>query len=536
MLRSLTVTAVPLCILTLFLDTTSESQTGVGGRDEPFVSSETCSLCHSNHDSATAMLSPTGEDASMYDLWGATMMAQAFRDPYWRAQVSREIALHPEDAEAVQELCLRCHAPAHHHTARLAGEAARSIAAAAADPLGEDGVTCTVCHQIQPEGLGSESTFSGRPVIKDEKRIFGPFREPVTGPMRMHTGYTPTQGPWIRKSGLCGSCHTLYTGEGEDRYLEQAPYLEWRNSVFTTEMASPPSSAQECGECHMQELGTQRIARSPMGSDFLIDPRHGVRSHGFVGGNAFMLDLMNINREELGIEVSAEAFAKSARRTRAFLRTNTARVEILGGRVEEGEVRFDVEIENLCGHKFPSAYPSRRAWLEVQIRQGRRILFHSGDLDDDGTLAGVGDARNLPHRDLVTKASEVPVYEVVPGDANGNPTTSLHAMRRNLKDNRLLPKGWRKDGPHADETAPVGIGDDADFVAGKDRVRYRIAVDGAGRGRLRVLVWLRYQTIPPHWVEELRTTDTPEAKTFVKMYDGVTKPAETIDVTSAFLN
>lgn len=536
MLRSLLL-PVSLCVMALFADVAPPSTTVEPcGRDEPFVSSETCSLCHSNHELATAMLSPTGEDASMYDLWGATMMAQAFRDPYWRAQVSREMASYPKEAKAIQALCLRCHAPAHSHAARLSGGSADSVATAAADPLAEDGVTCTVCHQIQPDDLGKPSTFSGRPVIRNEKEIFGPFREPVTGPMQMHTGYTPTHGPWIRKSALCGSCHTLYTGEGDTRYLEQAPYLEWRNSVFTTEVMTPKKSAQDCAECHMKELGTQRIARSPMGADFLIDPRAGVRSHGFVGGNAFMLDLMSINREELGIGVSSEALSKSARRTRAFLRTNTARLEIEKARLEDGEVRFEVAIENLCGHKFPSAYPSRRAWLEVQIRRGREVLFHSGALDDDGRLVDVADARNLPHRDLVTKASEVPVYEVVPGDENGKPTTSLHAMRKSLKDNRLLPKGWKTDGPHAEETAPVGTNGDGDFVAGGDRVRYRIPIEGVEGARLRVLVWLRYQTIPPHWVQGLRSTDTPEAKAFIRMYDELTKPAETVDVTSAFVN
>ena len=38
------------------------------------------------------------------------------------------------------------------------------------------------------------------------------------------------------------------------------------------------------------------------------------------------------------------------------------------------------------------------------------------------------------------------------------------------KDNRLLPEGWRRDGPHAAQTMPVGIGNDFDFTGGGDTV------------------------------------------------------------------
>lgn len=504
--------------------------------EDAFLESTRCALCHSNHEQATAMLSPTGDDAGMYDIWSATMKAQSFRDPYWRAQVSREIKEHPGEAEEIQALCLRCHAPMLHHQQRLEGKTLASVLEASKSEMAQDGVSCTVCHQIQPDKLGDASTFSGRPVIKDEKKIFGPYKDPVPGPMRAHTGFTPTHGSHIRRSALCGSCHTLYTGggPGQQKYLEQAPYLEWRNSRFSTEKERPAAGAKDCGECHMPELGEQRIARSPMGSDFLIGTRKDVRAHAFVGGNAFMLELLAKHREELGVPASAAALRRGARRTRTQLRSKTARLALEGARMVEGELRFELEVENLCGHKFPSAYPSRRAWIEVQVRAGRRLVWHSGKMDEKGRIEGISDPRRIPHQQLVTKKEQVQVYEIVPADKDGKPTTSLHAMQQNLKDNRLLPAGWTADGPHAEETAPQGIGEDRDFVAGRDKIQYQIPLPDAPKGRLRVLVWLRYQTVPPHWVEALRTTDTEEARRFVRMYDGMAKEPETIDITSAF--
>jgi hypothetical protein len=51
---------------------------------------------------------------------------------------------------------------------------------------------------------------------------------------------------------------------------------------------------------------------------------------------------------------------------------------------------------------------------------------------------------------------------------------------------------------------------------------------------LRVLVWLRYQTIPPAWVADLRKLEAPEAKAFVRMYDAADKEPETITIGQRF--
>ena len=49
----------------------------------------------------------------------------------------------------------------------------------------------------------------------------------------------------------------------------------------------------------------------------------------------------------------------------------------------------DVLVENLGGHKLPTAYPSRRSWLHLIVRDSDgRVMFESGALPPDGSIEG----------------------------------------------------------------------------------------------------------------------------------------------------
>jgi hypothetical protein len=96
------------------------------------------------------------------------------------------------------------------------------------------------------------------------------------------------------------------------------------------------------------------------------------------------------------------------------------------------------------------------------------------------------------------------------------------------KDNRLLPRGWSPDGPHADRTAPVGTQDDDDFVAGSDTVTYRVGA--TGDGPITIDAWLLYQSIPPGWVDPLRSLEAEDARRFVRMYDAADPRPEVISL------
>lgn len=494
-----------------------------------FLPAERCATCHSASPRARAMTTASGDDVSPVGTWSATMMANSFRDPYWRAQMATEIEAEPHLKHQIESLCLRCHAPMESQQARLDGRETPAIEDIVASPLAAEGVSCTVCHQAQPTNLGTPESFSGRIEIKDDKQIFGPYSDPAPAPMRMHTGYTPTHGEHISSSALCGACHTLYTqaAGAKQPFLEQAPYLEWRNSVFSDE-GRKTAESRSCVECHMMDAGSMRIARNPGGVDFNIRVRDQVRAHTMVGGNAFMTDMLRANRDELGVTASDEALKRVATASRALLAHQTANLEVLDIRRSTEQLEFTVKVENLTGHKLPSGYPSRRAWLRVEVRQGQKVLFQSGGFDTSGRLVNQQDELALPHLDLVRSPNEVIVYEMIAHDGEGQPTTSLAQMETRHKDSRLLPKGWRKDGPHGDETAPVGTEADPDFAAGGDLAHYAVALPADAQGDLIVVVWMMYQSIPPAWVDGLRGSRTEEAKRFLEMYATADKKPETI--------
>lgn len=506
------------------------------GSDRHFLTSQACALCHAATPTARAMWSATGDDVSPFATWRSTMMANSFRDPYWRAQVSKEVAAHPERRHEIESLCLRCHAPITHHEALLAGQPPPSIATAAATAHARDGVSCTVCHQAQPGKLGTDASFSGNLEIAGENRIFGPYPEPAFQPMRMHTGYQVEHGPHVRHAGLCGACHTLFTSHvpGHAPFPEQTPFLEWRNSVFTDEEGRTEHS-RTCQQCHMPVQGDLKIARNPRGLDFNIKTRPEVRAHSFVGGNAFMLDLLRQNRVDLGVEAGEGDLARTARATRQQLAHTTARVAIEGATRQADTLSFAVRVTNLCGHKLPTGYPARRAWLRLIVRAGNEVVFRSGEVDEDGRLVGVIDERALPHFDRVTNQDQVVVYECVPVDAAGAPTTHLTKMVAMGKDTRLLPAGFAADGPHVEHTAPRGIGNDLDFIGGEDVVHFDLALATGETDQVVVIASLLYQSVPPAWVDPLRTVDTDEARQFVRMYDAMVKDPETLALTVAIV-
>lgn len=269
-----------------------------------------------------------------------------------------------------------------------------------------------------------------------------------------------------------------------------------------------------------------RLARAPDGGDEPIPVRTHIETHSFLGGNAFILDMLADHAEELGVISDPETIRRGARMTRRFLATKTARLSATVPERQGGRLRFDVGIESLVGHKFPSAYPSRRAWLEVVVSRGGEIVFASGTPDEEGRIAAA-DRHPLPHITRIASPEDVLIYEMVPVDSAGRTTTKLLRMTRRVKDNRLLPRGWQRAGPHGEETAPVGVEGDPDFVAGGDRVAIDLPI--AGRGPLEVELRLRYQTIPPNWVTPLRKTDGPAATRFVRLYDSRDRRGETID-------
>ena len=185
-----------------------------------------------------------------------------------------------------------------------------------------------------------------------------------------------------------------------------------------------------------------------------------------------------------------------------------------------GTLAFDVVVTNLTGHKFPTGFPSRRAWLHVTVRDADgRAVFESGAVTAAGSIAGNdSDAAATtfePHHEAITTPDAVQIYESIMGTPSGAPTTGLLQATRYLKDNRLLPRGFDK-ATAAPEIAVVGgAAADTDFTGHGDRVRYRLPVSGPAT----IDVELRYQPIGFRWARNLAGYDAPEPKRFVGYYD-----------------
>ena len=516
-----------------------------------FATSLVCAECHANADAAAAMRDAKGRPIAPFDLWRASVMANAARDPFWWAMMSAEVAATPSAQAEIEATCLGCHSP----MAKVYNQFSDLPAPARADLLGDsptgklgiDGVACAFCHQIQPDGLGTEASFTAGYLVKPLRQIYGPHADPFTMPMKNHTGFTPTRADHTTSSALCGSCHTLQTETLDPDgtklpglFPEQATYLEWRNSDFRDEAPAGPK-ATTCGACHMPTSDidgtaiTTRIAHRPDGNDFpQLAAREPYGRHLFVGGNTLLPALLRDHADALRPNADPAAFDAIIASVRAQLAERTATVELATKRLGD-TLQIDVAVHNLAGHKFPSGYPSRRAWLRLRVTDAADTLrFRSGEVDAHGRLlSGAGQplASELlggplqPHHLQIDSDELAQVYESIMADKAGLPAFRLLRARSFAKDNRLLPAGWDPAHPDAARTNPAGIGADPNFIAAGDTTRY-IVLAPAADGPYKISVELLYQPLAPRFAAELFAIDTPEVRAFEAIYQGAEHTAE----------
>jgi len=335
--------------------------------------------------------------------------------------------------------------------------------------------------------------------------------------MRSASGFEPHAAPQIREAALCGSCHTLYTeafnAEGEEVGLlpEQMPYLEWLHSAYNGE--------RTCQDCHMPVVGGEAAITGVFGQ-----PRAPVARHVFRGGNFLIPRILNRYRNELGVQALPQELEAAANLAVEHLRTSTASVTIGNAVLDSGRLAFAVAVENLAGHKLPTAYPSRRVWLHVTVSDARgTVLFESGEPRADGSIAGNdndADAhRYEPHYAEIHDAEQVEIYEAIMEHYDGGPTTGLLNGVGYLKDNRLLPRGFDKRTADHDVAVSGAAMADEDFTGGSDRVRYAIDMRADG-GPLTIAAQLLYQPVAYRWARNLAEYEAFEPQRFVRYYDG----------------
>jgi hypothetical protein len=514
------------------------SQPHVGATAVPhagpvFQTSHECMACHNGLSTAA------GEDVSIGVAWRASMMANSSRDPYWQAAVRRETIDHPAAAAEIENECAICHMPMSSTRARASGRHAEVFTHLGGNGYGEeqrlaaDGVSCTLCHQISAERLGTPESYTGGFVLDVSSppaaggRMLGPFEidRGRAAIMRSSTTATPTKATHLQDSEVCATCHTLFTnalgpgGQVVGRLPEQVPYLEWHHSAFRIE--------RTCQSCHMPEVEEPVRMASVLG-----ELREGLSRHTFLGGNFFMLRLLNRYRAELGVEALPGELDAAARATLRQLETATASVTVKKAQHAGNRLDVDVEVRNATGHKLPTGYPSRRVWLHLVVREDSgRVVFESGAVERDGRITGNDNdaegSRFEPHYDTITASDQVQIYEAVMVDGNQMVTTGLLQAVAFVKDNRLLPRGFDKAAAGPDIAVRGRAFDDDDFSGDGDRVSYVVDLADA-RGPLTVSVALRYQPIAYRWAQNLRRYDAVEPRRFVRFYDAMASSSSTV--------
>ena len=491
-----------------------------------FKTAQTCMACHNG------LTAASGEDVSIGSDWRASIMANSSRDPYWQSAVRRETLDHPKAAAEIEDECAICHMPMSRARANAEGRKGQVFAHLPVaetgkddDLLAHDGVSCTMCHQITGRGLGTPASFTGGFEVltgPDEPRpVFGPFQidKGRTRIMQSASGFQPTESAHMRGSEICATCHTLYTkalgadGRSVGTLPEQVPYLEWRHSAF-------PAEGQTCQSCHMPVVRGEAPIASVLGA-----ARQGLSRHVFRGGNALMLRMLNRYRTELGVAALPQELDRTLRSTIGFLQSETASLTIERAVLSGGRLDVDVLVANMAGHKLPSGYPSRRAWIDLAVRdRDGQVAFESGRLAEDGSIAGNDNDRNgalyEPHYSEIREAGQVQVYESILVDAAGAVTTGLLRALRYAKDNRLIPRGFDKATAHEDFAVVGAARDDGDFTGGSDRVRYVVDVTKFN-GPFTVTATLYFQPIGFRWARNLQDYDSAETRRFVRYYDSL---------------
>ncbi len=525
-----------------------------------FVTSDQCAGCHD----ASATLTPSRPDLpsmlfylqptppqtvnlSTHGEWRYSMMGLAGRDPIFFSQLNSEVTLHGnlknhpgQGKEFVQDLCLHCHGVMgqrqyHDDTGRFFTRDILQDPNSMYGALARDGISCTVCHRIAAQGLGTPASFTGNFNVGPADQMNGPYKQVITLPMKNMLDMTPQEGDQIKDSKLCGSCHTIilpvYKANGDPvmlngeqkTFTEQATFYEWLNSVFADNGSKP----QSCQDCHMPKVFVHDGVSSPLNykianiedntfpavdnrapdKDITLTSRDDYHRHTLLGINVFALEMFKQFRPELGLyetdpmlrtSLNTENSVDTAidMSANSLAKTKTAEVKIVSVAKVSGMLQIDVSVTNNAGHSFPSGVGFRRAFLDLRVMNGTQVAWASGDVTPQGLIV---DGHGQPlatetftptqqhfqahhwEKNPITREDQVQIYEELVVNPEGFLTTSFIALDRKVKDNRLQPLGWSSKGPFAKETGPVGtciksIVCDPDYQngSGSNVVRYQI--------------------------------------------------------------
>jgi len=470
---------------------------------DSFRSSANCRYCHEANGTGTV---------AVFESWQGSMMAQASRDPVFRASLT----IANQDAAFVGDVCIRCHAPGGWLSGRSTPTDGSALTA-----LDRDGVSCTVCHRMVDPVFKPElspavdasiianltappiGTGSGNYVMDpiDDRR--GPYDDVV------NPNHTWLHSPFHRTSELCATCHDVSnpafqrqpdgtyipnllarphaTGKQHDMFPLERTYSEWKNSAFATSgvdmggrFGGTNTVVSTCQDCHMPH--TTGVGGLGAG------PRNNLAVHELAGGNTWVQQMvLNLFPTDGLVEQNLLDGMAAARSL--LQRACTLEVTQAGNHI-------NVRIVNETGHKLPTGYPEgRRMWINVELRDGALT-----PLREYGGYDGV--SADLSTGDTKVYETELGVDETM-AELTGLPVgKSFHFALNNviLEDNRIPPRGFTNAAFTAAQAIPIGVY----YADGQywDDTRYRLVT-----GTAFAVVRVYYQTSSKEFITFLRDTN-----------------------------
>jgi hypothetical protein len=468
--------------------------------------------------------------------------------------------------------------------------------------LARDGVSCATCHHIDADNAAGRApignTFTGDFRVGAAAEIQGPFDKPQQVPMDHSLGAKPVEYPLERSSAVCGSCHSVvlpvFNGDtpwvrpGTQKpaiILEQGTYPEWVFSDFGVEGGA---NFRSCQNCHMgttypgvgtltakiasiQEASNmpQTEGRLPR-SDIDLQPRSPFARHTLVGLNVFFNQFAQQFPDILGIRIQdpmlgtrgVTPLTTSYNSMIQQADSETAEVSVTSVDARPLQLIAKVRVTNKAGHKFPSGVSFRRAFLTFEVLDAAgRPLWVSGRVNSTGVIVdaqnqpvagefmwrsncetgGEAEQRFQPHYLTIDREDQVQIFQELVRDPQNRLTTSFLALANKVKDNRLLPYGWR---PSVELARSAGLGSSklpaeelveeilpklpdgrggevkdpwyepkstGGMGGGGDEVTYSVrTADLKGDRAVSVRATLYYQSIPPSYLQD-RFCTTPQS-------------------------
>lgn len=359
--------------------------------------------------------------------------------------------------------------------------------------------------------------------------------------------------------------------------IEQATFLEWQNSIYseTDKNGELKNSSKSCQDCHMpgsfkneqagisidrlltqiasiQDSSYPEASHTLDNDEMSVPMRDDYSRHTHVGLNVFLLSMVDQFSDVLGLQKSAymtgssngiaiamDSMVQQAQKATADI--DVSRVKLSPINNDENLLTAHVSVTNKSGHRYPSGVAFRRAFIEFTVSSNGETLWQSGGTNSVGVIVdGEGEPLKTeflpdknsyqPHYEMIDNEMQVQIYEELNRNAQEEFTTSFVHRVTLVKDNRLLPKGWRESRFFKEQgqvmeqfmasTDPHGKAyNDKDYQSrnnrkfpGRDRLIYKAVLPaGIDPDSISVTATLYNQSIPPYWLKQ-RFEAAPEGE------------------------